>query len=187
MEYRRITHFDELVNCHKTFNITNYTPIKKIIIYTRPLDLTSEMIVSLHELAKKINDMKYRNVIAKLFIFNGLRYENEYCEDFCELNELTDDSIAIYPEIISGNPLNSKNVARWIIMGLGKDAPENQYTNWGNDDLIYHFKLDEKFNTSDKIDSLYKTLNNCDENIHSFIDDINNIPFMSNKVSNIFK
>ena len=128
----------------------------KIIIYTRPLDFNCGGIVAMHNLAKQINDLKNPNVCAKIFIFNGLRYRNKFCEDFARIEEAHDEnSIVVYPETIRGNPLNCKKVVRWILLSLDKEMKlilsmlDNgmtlkQFLEWGDEDLVYHFNSDEK-------------------------------------------
>ena len=42
-----------------------------------------------------------------------------------------EQTVVIYPEVISGNPLNSKNVIRWILLSVGIETPINHYINLG--------------------------------------------------------
>lgn len=53
-----------------------------------------------------------------------------------DIEKIRDDSWIIYPEIIWGNPLNFKNVIRWIL--YDPDTWGNTKT-WGETDLIYKF------------------------------------------------
>ena len=46
-----------------------------------------------------------------------------------------DKTIVIYPEVIVGNPLNAKNVVRWLLFRPLKGI----YDSWSNNDLIYYF------------------------------------------------
>lgn len=48
--------------------------------------------------------------------------------------------IIIYPEIISGNPLNAARCVRWILCRPGLHSPDYTDT-WGSDDLIMHYGL----------------------------------------------
>ena len=131
----------------------------KIIVYTRPLDTDCGGIVALHNLAKCINDLHSDIIYAKLFIYNGLTYTNNFCNNFANINEINDNTIVIYPETISGNPLNCKKVIRWILLALGKEMPKTYYTNWGINDLVYYFNSEPIFsNNPTKIDILYKML-----------------------------
>jgi len=164
-EYRHITNYNELFIINSLFK-KNEEPNKmnnykiKIIIYARPLDMNCGGVVALHNLVKCINDTKNPEICAKLFIFNGLRYSNEFCEDFASIEEAGDDNvIVVYPEIIRGNPLNCKKVVRWILLELGKEMPVDNYKNWGKNDLVYYFNSEIKFEKNpEKIGCIYKLL-----------------------------
>jgi hypothetical protein len=112
----------------------------KIIIYTPPFDIKCGGIVVLHYLAKIINNYKNNKFYAKLFIYNNLRYNNIFCNNFARIDEITNNTVVIYPEIITGNPLNCKNVVRWILLDLGIEMSIDHYLNWGKNDLIYHWE-----------------------------------------------
>lgn len=84
----------------------------------------------MHYLAKVINDLNNPKFKAKLFIYNNLKYDNIFCNDFATIDELDDNTIVIYPETITGNPLNCKNVVRWILLELGIEMPLDHYINW---------------------------------------------------------
>lgn len=55
-----------------------------------------------------------------------------------ELSLQSEDVIVIYPEVILGNPLNAKNVARWILYKVGVNGGNSQLH--GDNDLIFGFK-----------------------------------------------
>ena len=112
----------------------------KIIIYTHPFDIKCGGIVVLHYLSKLINEYNPDKYYAKLFLMSNLRYKNIFCNDFASIHEINDNTVVIYPEIISGNPLNGKNVVRWILLELGIEMPIDHYKNWGSTDLIYHWE-----------------------------------------------
>ena len=67
-----------------------------------------------------------------------MKYDNIFCNDFASIDEINDNTIVIYPEIISGNPLNCKNIVRWILLELGIEMPSDHFRNWQINDLIYH-------------------------------------------------
>jgi hypothetical protein len=165
LEYRNITNLHELRVINRMFNngiIINENNCKiKIIIYTRPFDKNCGGILALHNLAKYINDMKNPEICAKLFIYNGLRYKNNFCEDFASIEEAShENAIVVYPEAIRGNPLNCKKVIRWILLELGKEKPLDHCRNWGKNDLVYYFNSELKFNNNpERMGSIYKMLN----------------------------
>jgi len=113
---------------------------KKIIIYTPPFDIKCGGVVVMHYLAKIINEYDPSKFYCKLFIFNNLRYNNIFCNDFARLDEIDDNTVVIYPEIISGNPLNCKNVVRWILLALGIEMPLDHSKNWDSTDIIYNWE-----------------------------------------------
>jgi hypothetical protein len=115
----------------------------KIIIYTPVLDPKSGGILILHYLAKIINDMNSPKYYAKIFNQNNIKYNNYLCNDFASMDEINDNTIIIYPEIVSGNPLNCKNVVRWILLDLGFEMPIDHYIKWGMNDLIYYWESKE--------------------------------------------
>jgi hypothetical protein len=118
----------------------------KIVIYTRPFDILCGGIVALHHLAKIINDIKHPEIYAKLFVYNNLKYNNIFCNQFENVDEINDNTIVIYPEVISGNPLNSKKVIRWILLSLGIEMPINHYINWGLHSLTNSISTDGSIN-----------------------------------------
>ena len=115
----------------------------KIIIYTSPYDNKCGGIVVLHYIAKIINEYNPSKYYAKLFIFNNLRYKNIFCNNFASIDEINDNTVVIYPEIITGNPLNCKNVVRWILLALGIEMPIDHHKNWGETDLIYYWEPED--------------------------------------------
>ena len=119
----------------------------KIIIYTQPFDFKCGGVVAMHYLAKIINE--YNNKFyCKLFVHNNLKYNNIFCNNFARIDEINDSTIVIYPEIVSNNPLNCKNVIRWILLELGIEMPIDHYKNWSSNDIVYHWEpKDHSLNT----------------------------------------
>jgi hypothetical protein len=112
----------------------------KIIIYTLPFNITCGGIVVMHYLAKIINDLNHPKYYSKLFMHNNLKYNNIFCNDFASIHEINDNTIVIYPEIVKKNPLNCKNIIRWILLDLGIEMPHDQYKYWNKTDLIYYWE-----------------------------------------------
>ena len=134
--------------------------IKTIIIYTPELNLNSGGIVALHNLAKYINEINVSNISAKLITFNRQKYNNQFCNIFANDNEINDNTLVIYPEIITGNPLNAKNVMRWILAEVGMNCANNIFTTWGENDLVYYHNSELRFlNHPEKNGTIYKMLN----------------------------
>ena len=102
-------------------------------------DINCGGIVVIHNFVKLINQLNNPNIYAKLFIFNNTKYKNIFCNDFENIYDVNDNTIVIYPEIVSGNPLNAKNIIRWILLDLGIDMPLNHYENWGNKDAFIKY------------------------------------------------
>lgn len=144
-----ISEFELLKHYHTIGIYQRYTTNNriKIIIYCRPFDILCGGVVALHNLAKVINDLKHPRYYAKLFIYNNIKYTNIFCNDFAYIEEINDNTIVVYPEIVSGNPLNCKTVIRWILLNLGVEMPLNHYLNWNikspdsqmSSDGIYNF------------------------------------------------
>jgi hypothetical protein len=111
-----------------------------IVIYTPPFDIKCGGIVVMHYLAQLINELHHPKFYAKLFMHNNLKYDNVFCNEFASMDDINDNTIVIYPETISGNPLGAKNVVRWILLELGIEMPIDHYKNWSSTDLVYHWE-----------------------------------------------
>ena len=139
-----LTEMELLKNYHLIGKYKQYATNSKIkiVIYTRPFDILCGGIVALHNLAKIINDIKHPNIYAKLFVYNNLKYDNIFCNQFETVDEINDNTVVIYPEVISGNPLNCKKVIRWILLSLGIEMPHNHYIKWGISSLANSISKD---------------------------------------------
>jgi ferritin-like protein len=85
---------------------------------------------------------------------------NNVCNDYYN-NEfpIDDNCVVIYGETIEGNPLNAKNVVRWILGPVGVSSNINIPHTWGKEDLVYYFNSEEKFNINpERIGNIYKFL-----------------------------
>ena len=79
-------------------------------------------------------------------------FNNFYDDDF-DLN----DSVVIYPEILSGNPLNAPNVVRWLLADIGVHTSDKIYESWNFNDLVYYFNYKIDFEKEDnKFGNIYK-------------------------------
>lgn len=132
-----ISEIEVLLHYHLNNNKNNKT---NIILYIPPYDIKCGGITVLHYFAKLINEKYNEKYCAKLFMYNNLKYKNPFCNDFADFDDIKDNSIVIYPETVSGNPLNAKRVVRWILLELGIEMPLDHYKKWGSRDLIYHWE-----------------------------------------------
>lgn len=112
----------------------------KIIIYTPSFDENCGGICVLYNLAKTINSLKHPKIYAQVCVYDNTKITNEFCQDFLNPQQIDDNTVVIYPESILGNPLDCKNVIRWILLELGLDMPTTQYQYWGKNDLVYHWE-----------------------------------------------
>jgi hypothetical protein len=136
---KTISDFDIYLHYHRNKqNLRNNKQL--IVIYSPPYDINVGGIVVMHNLCKIINE-KFGNMYkAKLFMHNNIRYRNPFCNEFASLDEINNNTIVIYPEIIYGNPLNAKIVIRWILLNLGIEMPKNHYINWNVTDYVYYWE-----------------------------------------------
>ena len=114
--------------------------IVTIVFYSLILNPNCGGLVVMHNMVKMINNLNIPNIRAKIFNPFNLIYKNEFTDQFCDLYEINDNYIVVYPEIIYGNPLNCKNVIRWILLELGVEMPKNHYLNWNKSDLVYFWE-----------------------------------------------
>lgn len=160
-EFEILLHY-HLIGKEEKYLINNKN---KVIIYTPSFNIHCGGILIMHYLAKIINDLNHHKFYAKLFIYNNLKYDNIFCNDFASIDEINDNTIVIYPETISGNPLNCKKVVRWILLELGIEMPFDHFRNWNINDLFYHWESTIEYNPIYKqlccpwINPIFKNLN----------------------------
>jgi predicted O-linked N-acetylglucosamine transferase (SPINDLY family)/GT2 family glycosyltransferase len=106
------------------------------IIMTPGFTPTSGGIIALHNLAKTIKELK---IPCKMIDFSKNHLSNDIFDDYGTESDINDFTIVVYPEIIPGNPLNAKNVVRWILCELGIHCAPDIYLTWSNDDFVYHY------------------------------------------------
>jgi len=111
--------------------------MKPIVIYTFDYDEGSGGIKVLHKLCDSLNKNGYKSYLTFAYNVNG----GVTCPDYntpiapVSLIENLDDAIVVYPEGRDGNPLNAKNVVRWIL----NFANTGTTSTWGENDLIYWY------------------------------------------------
>ena len=95
-------------------------------------------------------------------IFNNFENNNIKYIDF-------NNTIVIYCEGITGNPLGAKYVVRWMLSKLGQNVPYHYYYTWNPNELVYFFNNEKEMidkNIDFKILSLFY--------IHPEIENMNN-------------
>lgn len=143
-----------------------------IVIFTYHFNESSGGITALYNLAKNINELFNKNISVKMFCVDENCEPNTYCSDYANISDINDNTIVIYPEVIHGNPLNAKNVVRWILAPIGMNVPCDIANTWGKSDLVYYFNSEIKFESNpEKIGSIYKYLTIL--NINSYIQKYN--------------
>ena len=116
----------------------------KIIIWSLQNDYKHGGWVVTYYLCNFINNLNHPNFYSKIYLLNELTplctFENVLHTDKYEI--INEDTFVIYPEFAYGNPLNCKNVLRWILMPFFDFLPT-----WKETDLIYIY---DNFKTSFK-------------------------------------
>lgn len=109
--------------------------MKKFIIYTYDYSPGIGGVKVMHKLCHLLNELGFESYLMPIHI------QNEFytCADYntplvtYEILENLDECIVIYPEGITYNPLNAKNVVRWIL-----HYSHNYEKTYGKEDLIYY-------------------------------------------------
>jgi len=130
--------------------------MKNIVIYTiNNFDMGCGGLMVQYELCKIIDEMGINiRIIAPNNIPNSI-FSKYYNNDF----PIDDNVIVIYGETIRGNPMNVKNVVRWILAPLGVIVPSDYYINYNKSDLVYYFNSELKIaQQPEKIETIYKLL-----------------------------
>ena len=119
--------------------------MKPFIIYTYDYNLGVGGIKVMHKLCDLLNRSGYKSYLMPIQI----REDFYTCADYNtpvvtqEVLDDIDNAIVIYPEGIRYNPLNAKNIVRWI---LGPSKFED-YSTYSNSDIVYWY-MDYYFNDS---------------------------------------
>lgn len=135
---------------------------KKFLIFSEPYDELSGGFVVLHKLCSILNQLGFEsymypyfdhteinkcNYFRRHYILTKLRVKN-YFRGYKTnpafttpvysgpKNDCWKDWIVIYPEVVFGNPLNAKNVIRWLLHNPGFHSGEVHY---GSDELYFKF------------------------------------------------
>jgi hypothetical protein len=104
----------------------------------------------LDELGQNVRIYPTSGLIVKNSVFNKF-YNNDFPID--------NNAVVIYCEGTQGNPLNAKNVVRWMLSVLGQNVPYEWVNTWSKNELVYHFNSEPRFHTNpEKIGVFYKLL-----------------------------
>ena len=116
-------------------------------------------ITALYNLAKHISELQKPDICVKMFDCYNVKSINAYFNDYIDINDIDDNAVIIYPEVINDNPLNKPNVVRWILAPIGMNCNSNIVDTWGKNDLVYYFNSELKFDKNpEKIGNIYKLL-----------------------------
>lgn len=131
----------------------------KIVIYTYHFQENSGGVLALYNLGKHIKDLEIPNICVKMFDSNNQKIINSCFNDYIDINDIDDNAIIIYPEVVQGNPLNKPCVVRWILAPIGMNCNSNIANTWDKNNLVYYFNSDVKFvQNPEKIGNIYKLL-----------------------------
>ena len=131
----------------------------KIVIYTYNFDENCGGILALYNLGKHIKDLEIPNICVKMFDCSNQKIINSCFDDYIDINDINDNVIIIYPEVVQGNPLNKPYVVRWILAPIGLNCNSNIANTWDKNDLVYYYNSELKFTeNSEKIGNIYKLL-----------------------------
>jgi hypothetical protein len=134
--------------------------MKNIVIYTHMpnFEFNNGGTVVEYLLAKTLEEFG-QNV--RIYPSSGNKTNNSIFSKFYNNDfPIDDNTVVIYCEGTKGNPLNAKNVVRWMLSKLGQNVSHNNLKTWGKDELVYYFNSEEKLtNNPDKIGNIYKLLN----------------------------
>lgn len=134
--------------------------MKNILIYTHmpKFSFTDGGTVVQYLLAKTLEEYGQNvRIYARGIKINNSIFSKFYHNDF----PIDDNWVVIYCEGTIGNPLNAKNVVRWMLSKLGQNVPYSNLYTWDKNELVYHYHYcsEEKMaNNPDKC-NLYKMLN----------------------------
>jgi len=111
--------------------------MRKYIIWTPPFMANIGGITVLHKFCDMLNRLGKNAYLwpadnnFHTFLTNG-----KYISPLASRDMIDDDAIVIYPEIVIDNPLNAKNVVRWILNIPGNQGGDGIF---GENDLLFYY------------------------------------------------
>lgn len=134
--------------------------MKNIIIYTHmpTFKLEDGGTVVQYLLARVLNNF---GLNVRIYPSSGINSKNPFYIKFYNNDfPIDDNTVVIYCEGTKGNPLNAKNIVRWMLSKLGQNVPYDNVKTWNKNELVYYFNSEEKIaKNQDKIGNIYKLLN----------------------------
>jgi predicted O-linked N-acetylglucosamine transferase (SPINDLY family) len=112
------------------------TQLLNFVISAPGFTYASGGVIVLYDLARIIHG---HGINCKIFDTSGSKLVNNIFDLYAKPEDFNEYTVAIYPEIVFGNPLNTNYVVRWILCELGVNCPHDIYKTWGEDDLVYHY------------------------------------------------
>jgi hypothetical protein len=111
--------------------------MKPFVIYTYDYSPGVGGIKVMHKLCDMLNANGSEAYLMPIHIRDDFYTCSDYNTPLItqEVLDDLDNAVVIYPEGIQGNPLNAKNVVRWILGPIH----QHQYESYSNTDLIYYF------------------------------------------------
>ena len=119
--------------------------VKNILIYTHMSNFSFEDggTVVQYYLAQILEEYGH---MVRIYPSSGIKTPNNIFSKFYNNDFPKDDNtVVIYCEGTQGNPLNAKNVVRWMLSELGQNVPYDWVNTWGKNELVYYFNSELKF------------------------------------------
>ena len=124
----------------------------KFIVYTPLYFGISGGINVLFQLAKLLS---LHGHDSKIYVARG-NVENNIYNNFASLEDVTSETIVIYPEQELGNPLNATIIIRWILYG------SHLYDQYDKNEIIYYYAPFSKYNNTTQILNITYLPDGCD-------------------------
>lgn len=135
---------------------------RPIVIYAPSFSRMRGGIVVLHKLCYLLNKCGFESYLAPSGYVGGWFWYGYDNTPIVSQHILEQNFVAVYPELVEGNPLNAKQVIRWI---LSND--QTAYRTYGKDDIIYWY---DGLYYSDKLGFSENELHVIETNKHLFYD-----------------
>ena len=146
--YKNLTDKEIIINYLKNGTLLNHVYSRKLIFifYIPILDFKIGGHVAMYNSFKQIKNLNNPNFTSKLFNIQQIRFKSKFCdyEDFIDLENINNNCIVIYPEIVKGNPLGLKHVIRWILLAIGIETKQDTVDTWGKNDLIINWESEDE-------------------------------------------